>query len=201
VPAVGRCWRSAALTAACFVKAFRRAFLGRPRSVVGGTAAEVDRYSLVRMFICRALLAGPEFCRGLVIDALRPISSRSSVARCRSMRNEPWFRSRHARDRSHTTIACECCSSAISPHRPSSFIIAFLLRYAGSRPGAAAFLSYTLGANIRAELRSAYSPRFRYACVPSRDMFFFGKRDAGPRRYQAGALLRIDSRSDLGGNV
>src|SRR6202022_278287 len=57
VPAVGALL---ALAAACFVKAYGVAFLGRPRSVAAETAEEVDRYSLAAMFILAALclLAG-----------------------------------------------------------------------------------------------------------------------------------------------
>jgi formate hydrogenlyase subunit 3/multisubunit Na+/H+ antiporter MnhD subunit len=50
VPAVGALLAlSAALAAACFVKAFGVSFLGRPRSPVAETAQETDRYSLAAM--------------------------------------------------------------------------------------------------------------------------------------------------------
>src|SRR5947209_467828 len=42
---------SAALAAACFVKAFGVTFLGRPRTTVAAGAKEVDRWSLAAMFI------------------------------------------------------------------------------------------------------------------------------------------------------
>ena len=56
-----RCWRlSAALAAACFVKAFGVTFLGRPRTHVAANAQETDRVSLAAMFCFAALclLAG-----------------------------------------------------------------------------------------------------------------------------------------------
>ncbi|MBI5780189.1 MAG: hydrogenase 4 subunit B, partial [Rhodocyclales bacterium] len=52
VPAVGALLAlSAALAAACFVKAFGVTFLGRPRSPAAETAQEVDQFSLTAMFI------------------------------------------------------------------------------------------------------------------------------------------------------
>src|SRR5512143_1879897 len=51
VPAVGALLAlSAALAAACFVRAFGFTFLGRPRSAAAISAQEVDRFSLVTMF-------------------------------------------------------------------------------------------------------------------------------------------------------
>jgi formate hydrogenlyase subunit 3/multisubunit Na+/H+ antiporter MnhD subunit len=63
---------SAALVAACFVKVFGVAFLGRPRSTVVASAKEVDRFSLAAMlgFVVLCVLAG--LLPGLVIDAIAP---------------------------------------------------------------------------------------------------------------------------------
>src|SRR5438874_3881415 len=61
VPAVGALLAlSAALAAACFVKAYGVTFLGRPRSPAAAGAEEVDRFSLSAMFILASLcfLAG-----------------------------------------------------------------------------------------------------------------------------------------------
>ena len=56
VPAVGAMLAlSAALAAACFVKAFGVTFLGRPRSTMAADAHEVDRWSLAAMFIFASL--------------------------------------------------------------------------------------------------------------------------------------------------
>jgi len=68
VPAVGAMLAlAAALAAACFVKLYGVAFLGRPRSLAAETAGEVDRYSLAAMFILAALcLLDPESDDGLV---------------------------------------------------------------------------------------------------------------------------------------
>jgi hydrogenase-4 component B len=56
VPAVGAMLAlSAALAAACFVKAFGITFLGRPRSPAAEGARDVDRFSLAAMFVLAAL--------------------------------------------------------------------------------------------------------------------------------------------------
>ncbi len=80
VPAVGGLLAlSAALAAACFVKAFGITFLGRPRTQAAGKAAEVDRFSLSAMGVLAALCLAAGILPGFVIDALSPIS-RSLVA-------------------------------------------------------------------------------------------------------------------------
>ena len=56
VPAVGALLAlSAALAAACFVKAYGVSFLGRPRSEPAASAKEVDRFSLAAMLALAAL--------------------------------------------------------------------------------------------------------------------------------------------------
>jgi hydrogenase-4 component B len=75
VPAVGAMLAlSAALAAACFVKAFGVTFLGRPRTPVAAQAQETDRASLAAMltFALLCLLAG--ILPGLCIDALAPVT-------------------------------------------------------------------------------------------------------------------------------
>jgi formate hydrogenlyase subunit 3/multisubunit Na+/H+ antiporter MnhD subunit len=74
VPAAGAMLAlSAALAAACFVKAFGVTFLGRPRTPAAEQAQETDRASLAAMlaFAALCLLAG--VLPGLVIDALAPV--------------------------------------------------------------------------------------------------------------------------------
>jgi hydrogenase-4 component B len=73
VPAVGGLLAlSAALAAACFVKAFGITFLGRPRSPAAVNAQEVDRFSLGAMFILAALCLVAGTLPGFVIDGLSP---------------------------------------------------------------------------------------------------------------------------------
>jgi len=76
IPGVGALLAlSAALAAACFVKAFGVTFLGRPRSPAAANAREVDRFSLVAMFAFAALCLLAGILPGLVIDGLAPVVS------------------------------------------------------------------------------------------------------------------------------
>jgi formate hydrogenlyase subunit 3/multisubunit Na+/H+ antiporter MnhD subunit len=75
VPAVGALLAlSAALAAACFVKAFGVAFLGRPRSTPAARAHEIDRFSLTAMFALAGLCLLAGILPGFVIDALAPVA-------------------------------------------------------------------------------------------------------------------------------
>jgi len=74
IPAVGALLAlSAALAAACFVKAFGVTFLGRPRSPNAEAAHEVDRFSLAAMFFLAALCFLAGVLPGFVIDLLAPV--------------------------------------------------------------------------------------------------------------------------------
>jgi hydrogenase-4 component B len=74
VPAVGALLAlSAALAAACFVKAFGVTFLGRARTPAAERAHEVDRFSLAAMFMLAALCLLAGILPGLFIDALAPV--------------------------------------------------------------------------------------------------------------------------------
>src|SRR5438067_538145 len=74
IPAVGGLLAlSAALAAACFVKAFGITFLGRPRTPVAANAREVDRFSLTTMSAVAALCLFAGILPGLIIDALAPV--------------------------------------------------------------------------------------------------------------------------------
>jgi hydrogenase-4 component B len=82
---------SAALVAACFVKVFGVAFLGRPRSIAVASAKEVDRFSLAAMlgFVVLCVLAG--LLPGLVIDALAPAAELLVGARLPVQADVPWL--------------------------------------------------------------------------------------------------------------
>jgi hydrogenase-4 component B len=74
VPAVGALLAlSAALAAACFVKAFGITFLGRARTSAAEHAVEVDRTSLGVMFAFAALCLIAGILPAFVIDALAPV--------------------------------------------------------------------------------------------------------------------------------
>ena len=76
VPAVGALLAlSAALAAACFVKAYGVTFLGRPRTRIAEKASETDRYSLAAMLLLASLCLVAGILPGLFIDALAPVSS------------------------------------------------------------------------------------------------------------------------------
>jgi formate hydrogenlyase subunit 3/multisubunit Na+/H+ antiporter MnhD subunit len=82
IPAVGALLAlSAALAAACFVKAYGITFLGRPRSSAAETAGEVDRYQLAAMFLFAALCVLAGLLPGPVIDGLAPVTSSLVAAR------------------------------------------------------------------------------------------------------------------------
>jgi hydrogenase-4 component B len=73
VPAVGALLAlSAALAAACFVKAFGVTFLGRPRTAAAAHAHEADWFSVTAMFALAALCLLGGILPGVFIDALAP---------------------------------------------------------------------------------------------------------------------------------
>jgi len=82
---------SAALAAACFVKAFGVTFLGRPRTPAAEAAREVDRCSLAAMlgFAVLCLLAG--ILPGGVIDALAPVTLALVDGRMPVQTAAPWL--------------------------------------------------------------------------------------------------------------
>jgi hydrogenase-4 component B len=76
VPAVGALLAlSAALAAACFVKAYGVTFLGRPRTGAAEGAAETDIYSRAAMVLLAVLCLLVGILPGIFIDALGPVSS------------------------------------------------------------------------------------------------------------------------------
>ena len=75
VPAVGALLAlSAALAAACFVKAFGVTFLGRPRTEAADSARETDRFSLAAMVFLASLCLLAGILPGIFINALAPVS-------------------------------------------------------------------------------------------------------------------------------
>ena len=73
VPTVGAALAlSAALAAACFVKAFGITFLGRPRTPQAAAATETDRFSLIAMFALAGLCLALGILPGFAIDWITP---------------------------------------------------------------------------------------------------------------------------------
>jgi formate hydrogenlyase subunit 3/multisubunit Na+/H+ antiporter MnhD subunit len=92
VPAVGAMLAlSAALAAACFVKAFGVTFLGRPRTPAAEGARETDAASLAAMsaFAALCLLAG--IFPGFVIDGLAPVTQSLVGGRMPAQSTIPWL--------------------------------------------------------------------------------------------------------------
>jgi formate hydrogenlyase subunit 3/multisubunit Na+/H+ antiporter MnhD subunit len=76
VPAVGALLAfAAALTAACFVKAFGITFLGRARTTAAQNAHDADSFMLAAMYILTALCFLAGIVPGFLIDMLAPVVS------------------------------------------------------------------------------------------------------------------------------
>ncbi len=92
VPAIGALLAlSAALAAACFVKAFGVTFLGRPRSPVARDAVETDRFSLTAMAVLAALCLVAGILPGYFIDAFAPIAQGLSGAHLPQQHQLDWL--------------------------------------------------------------------------------------------------------------
>ncbi len=92
VPAVGAMLAlSAALAAACFVKAFGVTFLGRPRTTVAAGAQEVDRWSLAAMFILAGLCLLIGIIPAPIIDTLAPVVNMLVAERMPLQSADPWL--------------------------------------------------------------------------------------------------------------
>ncbi len=92
VPAVGALLAlSAALAAACFVKAYGVTFLGRPRTPAAERASETDRFSLAAMFFLAALCLVVGILPGVFIDALAPVSTALIGARMPPQLGAQWL--------------------------------------------------------------------------------------------------------------
>lgn len=92
VPMVGAMLAlSAALAAACFVKAFGITFLGRPRTVAAEAAQETDRWSLTAMYSLAFLCLVAGTLPNLFIDSLAPVVSSIIGGRMPLQTVLPWL--------------------------------------------------------------------------------------------------------------
>jgi hydrogenase-4 component B len=92
IPAVGAVLAlSAALAAACFVKAFGVTFLGRPRSAVVSRAGEADNFSLAAMFFLALLCLLAGILPGFVINALAPLTQTLVSGHMPTQSAASWF--------------------------------------------------------------------------------------------------------------
>jgi NADH:ubiquinone oxidoreductase subunit 5 (subunit L)/multisubunit Na+/H+ antiporter MnhA subunit len=92
IPAVGALLAlSAALAAACFVKAFGITFLGRARTLAAEQAKEVDHYSLAAMFGLTGLCVLAGIFPGFVIDGIAPVVGDMVAGRMPRQASAAWL--------------------------------------------------------------------------------------------------------------
>jgi NADH:ubiquinone oxidoreductase subunit 5 (subunit L)/multisubunit Na+/H+ antiporter MnhA subunit len=92
VPAAGALLAlAAALAAACFVRAYGIAFLGRVRSHRAAEAHEADRFSLTAMYVLAAFCLIAGILPGIVIDELAPVTHGLVGARMPVQLSSPWL--------------------------------------------------------------------------------------------------------------
>ncbi|HTI84174.1 MAG TPA: hydrogenase 4 subunit B, partial [Acetobacteraceae bacterium] len=82
---------SAALAAACFVKAFGISFLGRARTRAAADARETDRWSLYAMFAFAGLCLLAGIFPGVVIDLLAPVTQALTGAHMPTQLDVAWL--------------------------------------------------------------------------------------------------------------
>lgn len=93
IPAVGAALAlSAALAAACFVKAFGITFLGRPRTPAAAAAVEVDPFCRAAMIALTVLCILAGVLPGLIVDLLAPaVAGLAAGARLPVQAAMPWL--------------------------------------------------------------------------------------------------------------
>ena len=92
VPAIGALLAlSAALAAACFVRAFGTIFLGRPRTLAAQEAREVDRWSQSAMIALASLCLLAGILPGFIIDGIAPAVSYAVQARMPAQAGVDWL--------------------------------------------------------------------------------------------------------------
>jgi hydrogenase-4 component B len=92
VPAVGALLAmSAALAAACFVKAFGVTFLGRPRTAAAQQAQETDSLSLAAMFCFATICLVVGILPGVFMDTLAPVTDVLVGSRMPMQRGVEWL--------------------------------------------------------------------------------------------------------------
>lgn len=92
VPAAGAMLAlAAALAAACFVRAFGVAFLGRPRSPEASEAREVDGFQTGAMMVLALVCLLVGTLPGLVIDALGPVAHLTVGGALKAQSSQGWL--------------------------------------------------------------------------------------------------------------
>ena len=92
IPAVGAMLAlGAALSAACYVRAFGISFLGRPRSEAAASTHETDRLSLSAMFVLLGLCLLAGVLPGFFIDAVAPVARQVVGQSMQAQASLPWL--------------------------------------------------------------------------------------------------------------
>jgi formate hydrogenlyase subunit 3/multisubunit Na+/H+ antiporter MnhD subunit len=92
VPAVGGMLAlAAALAAACFVRMYGTAFLGRARTPAAAHAGEVDRWMVSAMVLLTVLCLAAGTLPGLVMDGLAPVAHDLLQQRLPAQSGLPWL--------------------------------------------------------------------------------------------------------------
>jgi formate hydrogenlyase subunit 3/multisubunit Na+/H+ antiporter MnhD subunit len=92
IPAVGAMLAlAAALSAACYVRAFGISFLGRPRSEAAAAARETDSLSLSAMLVLLALCLLTGVLPGSIIDALASVTQQIVGEAMPTQTSMPWL--------------------------------------------------------------------------------------------------------------
>jgi formate hydrogenlyase subunit 3/multisubunit Na+/H+ antiporter MnhD subunit len=186
VPAVGALLAlSAALAAACFVKAFGITFLGRPRRPAAERVQETDRLSLAAMFLLAVLCLVLGVVPGCSSMRSRQSCRRSPARACRCSLASSGCRSRPSPRAAVPTTDClfSCSSSFPARLRPS--------RSTGWRPtssgaGQPGIAAIPIRARLRNTLRQA--SRNRYGACLGRSCSVRASMSRCPRR---GTCVRL----------
>jgi hydrogenase-4 component B len=154
VPAIGGLLAlSAALAAACFVKAFGITFLGRPRTKAARDAPETDAFSLCAMFVLVILCLVAGVLPGYFIDALAPVAQMLVDAQLPPQSAFAWFtivpvaenRSSYNGLLLFILIAVAACAAAYVIHRWASHAVRRSAAWDCGFPDASPATQYTAG--------------------------------------------------------
>ena len=199
VPAIGGLLAlAAALAAACFVRAYGVAFLGRPRSPAAANASEVDRFSLAAMLAFAGLCLLLGILPGLVIDALAPVTALVVGGQLPAQVGQQWLsivpiaegRSSYDGLLVLVFIAVSAGAAAFAIHRFASRVGAPRTGLGWRVPGC-----HSDHAIQRGEFRSADPSGVRHQRLPRPRACH----DAAAGKRHAGAFPRRGPRSRLGG--
>ena len=198
VPAVGALLAlSAALAAACFVKAFGVTFLGRPRTPAAERATETDRWSLAAMYFLAALCLVAGVLPGLFIDALAPLTDALVGGRMPVQAGEQWLsivpiaesRSSYNGLLVFLFMVISGTLAAVAIHRLASDRLRRAPAWDCGYPDPSPATQYTASSFAQPIRRVFGTARVRRARAC---------RDAAARRHAAGAHRRRSARPDLG---